>query len=79
LIDSCPNGCDIEWYYSGNSIFNNNSGENPKTFSYYCRNLSESKTGTVGAIVTDKLTGMNKNVSKTLIISCNASGGGMEP
>ncbi|WP_350433022.1 hypothetical protein ABIS04_07145 [Shewanella sp. H8] len=78
LSKSCPKGCETEWYYTGHSIFNNTDGVSPKTFSYYCRNVSESKTGTVGAIITDNSTGLTTKVSKSLTITCKVSGGGIE-
>ncbi|QDE30827.1 hypothetical protein [Shewanella polaris] len=78
LSKSCPKGCETEWYYTGHSIFNNTGGVSPKTFSYYCRNVSESKTGTVGAIITDNSTGLTTKVSKSLTITCKVSGGGIE-
>ena len=75
LATSCSNGCDIEWFNSGGTYFDNSAGANPKTFSFYCRDLNENKYGTVDAIVTDRSTGLKTTVSKGLTFTCKSSGG----
>ena len=75
LATGCTNGCDVEWFYTGPTIFNNSTGENPKSFNYYCRGINENKSGTVGAIVTDISTGLKKTVSRYLTFTCTYSGG----
>ncbi len=80
LSSSCNSGCDVEWFYTEHSVFNNSTGTNPKTFSYYCRNITETHAGSVGVIITDKSTGMTKSVTHYLTLSCKTSGGGgIEP
>ncbi|MEM0515680.1 hypothetical protein WCN91_09710 [Pseudoalteromonas sp. YIC-827] len=76
LNTSCTKGCDIEWYYAVHPLFANSAGTNPMTFSHRCRGTNQEITGVVGAIVTDKGTGLKKTVNKSPTITCKASGGG---